>query len=261
MTPEFWSDEELGYRRSLTDFAHPLHLDESYRLAHLPLLAPAHPRVILRLPGGDYEMGRHGEIFSAVLPVPPGQLEASAAWQALDAELRASTFAGKIDWDLLPRRADRLHATVAGSLGRDTLPEITPKTRAALAALGPFAVELRGLFSGNVNRGRLYLRAYPQRCGDANLLHEIQNLFGRKPGDLWLVGLYNLIDDLDATQTGELAALIARWWNKPLLRLHVDRLWLMGARDDLVLDSRIVEILPLVRSETTRPRENSHERL
>lgn len=257
MTPEFCSDDELGYRRSLSDFSRPLLLDESYRLAHLPLLAPDHPRVIPRLPGRDYEMGRHGEIFSAVLPVPPGALEASPAWRALDAELRASSFAARIDWGLLPRRAGRLHATVAGSLGLGTVPEIAPETRAALAALGPFEVELRGLFSGNVNRGRLYLRAYPQRRGGANPLRDIQRLFGREPGDLWLVGLYNLIDDLDEAQTRELEALIARWWNEPLLRLHVDGLWLMGAKDDLVLDSRIVETLPLGGTPSTKPREST----
>lgn len=241
MPTEFCCDDGLGYRRSLTDFTGPLALDESYRLAHLPLLAPEHPRVIPRLDGRDYEMGRHAEIFSLVMPVPQGAPEASPAWRELDAELRASPFAGKIAWDLLPRRADRLHATVVGSLGRGEPPAISPEIRAQLAAIAPFEVELRGLFSGDVNRGRLYLRAYPQRGAGMNPFQQIQQAFGRPAGDLYLVGYYNLLDDLDAGETQALAALLARWWEKPLLRLTVDALWLMGATDDLVLESRVTE--------------------
>lgn len=245
MPTEFCSDDGLGYRRSLTDFSTPLALDESYRLAHLPLLAPEHPRVIPRLDGRGYEMGRHAEIFSLVMPVPEDAPDASPAWRELEAELRAAPFAGKIAWDLLPKRAARLHATIVGSLGRGERPAISPEIRAKLAAIAPFEVELRGLFSGNVNRGRLYLRAYPQQAPGLNPFQQIQQVFGRPAGDLYLVGYYNLIDDLDAGETQALAALLARWWEKPLLRLRVDALWLMGASDDLVLDSRIVETLPL----------------
>ncbi|WP_332685758.1 hypothetical protein [Bosea sp. (in: a-proteobacteria)] len=245
MPVEFCADDALGYRRSLTDFAEPLTLDESYRLAHLPLLAPEHPRAIPRLPGRDYESGRHAEIFSLVMPVPQGALEASPAWRELDAGLRASPFAGKLAWELLPKRADRLHATIVGSLGRGEPPAIASEIRARLAGIAPFEVELRGLFSGNVNRGRLYLRAYPQRRAGANPFQQIQQAFGRPAGDLYLVGLHNLLDDLDPAETQALAALIARCWETPLLRLRVDGLSLMGATDDLVLESRIVETLPL----------------
>lgn len=247
MPTELCDDDDLGYRRSLTDFTGEpaLALDESYRLAHLPLLAPAHPRVIARQPGRDYEMGRHAEIFSLVMPLPQGALEASPAWRELDAELRASPVADKIAWELLPRRADRLHATIVGSLGREEPPAIAPEIRARLAGIAPFEVELRGLFSGNVNRGRLYLRAYPQRGAEINPFQQIQQVFGRSPGDLYLLGLYNLLDDLDAGETQALAALIERWWDRPLLRLPVDALWLMGATDDLVLESRITEAVPL----------------
>jgi hypothetical protein len=45
---EFCTDEELGYGRSRFLFAAGtgLRLDEAYRLAHLPLVAPTHPDVI-----------------------------------------------------------------------------------------------------------------------------------------------------------------------------------------------------------------------
>jgi len=61
-----------------------------------------------------------------------------------------------------------------------------------------------------------------------------------------VVGLYNLIDDLDAEETASLASLIDRWWNRTILQVAVDHLWLMGACDDLVLDSTITEAVPLV---------------
>lgn len=246
-TLAFCTDAELGYRRSLTDFSEPLALDESYRLAHLPLVAPEHPRVIPRREGKPYEMGRHPRIFSLVLPLDDADLQASPAFRELEAALKTSPFAGKIAWNVLPRRRDKLHATICGSLGTDNAPAISPEVRHGLAQIGPVTVELRGLFSGNVNRGRLYLAVYPERRGETNPLQAIQAAFGRPPGDLWLVGLYNLTDDLDATETAALAALVRRWWNVPLLRFTARELWLLGADDDLVFDSEIAERLPLGR--------------
>jgi hypothetical protein len=242
---EFCTDSELGYRRSLTDFSAPLRLDDSYRLAHLPLVAPQHPRVIPRREDGFYEMGRHARIFSLVLPVDDAELQASAAFQDLESALNAAPFAGKIAWEILPRRRNRLHATVCGSLGLETSPVIAPETRAALGRLGAFDVELRGLFSGNVNRGRLYLAVYPEKRGATNMLQAVQAAFGRPPGDLWLVGLYNLTDDLDAAETTALADIVSRWWNQPLLRLTVTELQVMGACDDLVLDGAVAATVPL----------------
>ncbi|CAM5214719.1 putative protein OS=Bosea thiooxidans OX=53254 GN=SAMN05660750_01620 PE=4 SV=1 [Bosea thiooxidans] len=244
-SPIFCEDRALGYRRSLTDFSQPLELDDSYRLAHLPLVAPEHPRVIARRDGKFYEMGRHPRVFSLVLPVADAALRASPAFLALEGELRSSPFARKIAWEILPRRRDRLHATICGSLGIDEPPAIAQATHDALGEIEPFAVELRGLFSGNVNRGRLYLAAYPEIHGGTNMLQAVQAAFGRPPGDLWLVGLYNLTDDLDAAETSALAEIVARWWNEPLLRFTATELQLMAAGDDLVLDGSVEATLPL----------------
>ena len=243
--PTFCEDAALGYRRSLTDFSNPLSLDDSYRLAHLPLVAPEHPRMIARREGKFYELGRHPRVFSLVLPVADAALRASPAFLALEAELRAAPFARKIAWEILPRRRDRLHATVCGSLGIDEPPAIARATHDALGEIEPFAVELRGLFSGNVNRGRLYLAAYPEERGGANMLQVVQAAFGRPPGDLWLVGLYNLTDDLDPAETAALAGIVARWWNEPLLRFTTTDLQVMAAGDDLVLDGTVEATLPL----------------
>ncbi|MDP3258386.1 hypothetical protein [Bosea sp. (in: a-proteobacteria)] len=244
--PVFCAESELGYRRSLTDFADgPLTLDEPYRLAHLPLVAPDHPRVIARQEGRSYEMGVHPPVYSLVLPVDGALLAGSEPFQRLDNEIRAAPFAPKIAWGILPRRAQRLHATLCGTLSTGDAPVISDETREALARIEPFAVDLRGPFSGNVNRGRIYLRAYPEKRGERNPIHAIQAAFGRPPGDLYLVGLYNLTDDLDTGETAALAEIIARWWDVSLLRFTVTDLWLLGASDDLVLDSQISETLPL----------------
>lgn len=243
--PVFCEDDELGYRRSLTNFTNPLTLDESYRLAHLPLVAREHPGVIAQREGKFYEMGRHPAVYSLVLPVADETLRASPAFRALEAKLKAAPFAGKIAWDILPKRRDRLHATVCGSLSLAEPPVITTEAREALRKIEPFTVELRGLFSGNVNRGRLYLPVYPEKRAGRNMLQEVQAAFGRAPGNLWLVGLYNLTDDLDADETAALADIIARWWNRPLLSLTVTELQVMGASDDLVLDAHVETVLPL----------------
>jgi len=107
----FCSDAELGYLRSRTRFVpgKEFRLDEAYRLAHLPLIAPDHPDVIPSRLGATYRMGRHERIFSLVLPIPPDELEKSAAHQALEGELMQSPFANKIAWDLLAKRRERLH--------------------------------------------------------------------------------------------------------------------------------------------------------
>lgn len=245
--PAFCSDTELGYLRNRTPFAagRSLTLDEPYRLAHLPLVAPAHPGVIARKEGRFYEMGRHPSVFSLVLPIDEGMLAASAPLARLDEEVRRARFARKIAWDIMPRRADRLHATLCGTLSTGEAPVIDKAVREVVSRIGSFRVELRGLFSGNVNQGRLYLRLYPEERDGANPIHAIQAAFGRQPGDLYLAGLYNLTDDLDAEETAALAALIERWWDGPLLRFEATALWVLGARDDLVLDAELAEVLPL----------------
>jgi hypothetical protein len=244
----FCPDAELGYERSRTPFqaGEGLALDETYRLAHLPLVAPDHPRVIETREGSSYRMGRHERVFSLVLPVPADALLQSLAYGDLDDEMRAAPFAGKIAWDVLGQRKDKLHATICGSLSTGTPPVLDQGQRRELTRFGPVSVELRGLFSGNVNRGRLYLRAYPESRDGENVFRQIQRGVGCRETDLYVVGLYNMTDDLDAAEAAALAALIDRWWDRTILRFEIDHLWLMGASDDLVLDSAVEETVPLV---------------
>jgi hypothetical protein len=241
-------DHELAYLASRTPFeqGQGLALDESYRLAHLPLVAPDHPRVIAFREGRHYRHGRHEPIYSLGMPVADQLLRRSEAYRALEAELEASVLAPKIAWDVVERRRDKLHATICGSLSVGEPPSLDKKQRDALRALGPIPVELRGLFSGNVNCGRLYLRVYPEKRDGMNMFRRIQQVMGRSETLLYVVGVYNLVDDLDAAETAVLADLIARWWDRPLLRVQLDALWLLGATDDLVLGPSTVETIPLV---------------
>ena len=248
VTIAFCSDDDLAYDRSRTRFAPGcgLPLDDAYRLAHLPLVAPGHPGVIATRAGTPYERGRHPTAHSVVLPLPADALDASPAYRALDAELRAAPFAAKVAWPMLDRRRGRLHATLCGGLG-PTVPAIAPEALEALARLGSVTVEVRGPFSGTVNHGRLYLRVYPERRGGENLFHAVQRALGRPVTDLYVAGLWNFVDGLDPSEAEALAGCIARWWRRVLLRVAVRELWVLGSRDDLVLDAEIAARLSLAR--------------
>jgi hypothetical protein len=82
MTDGFCSDDALAYKRSRTRFEAGLGmpLDDAYRLAHLPLVAPSDPRVIAAKDGTLYDMGRHPTAYSIVLPISASALEASPAY-------------------------------------------------------------------------------------------------------------------------------------------------------------------------------------
>jgi hypothetical protein len=68
---QFCSDDDLGYLDSRTRFeaGQALSLDASYRVAHLPLVAPGHPDAIRARESADYRDGRHAETFSLVVPL------------------------------------------------------------------------------------------------------------------------------------------------------------------------------------------------
>lgn len=238
-TRAFCDDDELGYVRSRTAFlaGASLRLDAAYRLAHLPLVAPDHPHVIAAKDGAPYRIGWRPPVCSLVLPIAWDDLSASPAFAALEEAVRRAPFAHKIAWAAAERRRAKLHATICGSMrvGTREAPELTCRQRDALAALGGFDVELRGLFSGDVNLGRLYLRAYPERRGKENCIRLAQRALGLRESDLYVVGLWNLTDDLDARETAALAQLIEEWWERTLLRMRVERLRFLWSEDDLAL--------------------------
>jgi len=240
----FVDDVHLGYRRSLTPIkaGEALMLDPGYRLAHLPLVNPRHCDVIPHQEGKTYDHGRHPPVTSLVLPVPQEALEASPAYQELQEALGKAPLAEHIAWDLIQRRAGKLHATLCGGLAglsvekEDKQSEIE-RIRKILSQYPSFDVELRGVFSGNVNVGRLYMKLYPQLWQGKNPIQHIQTALTERSSDLYLVGLHNLRDHLTLQQTAWLMEWIHHWWDRPILRFRVTHLWLLTSCDDLVLDS------------------------
>ena len=246
-TAEFCSDEEMGYERSRTCFipGEGLQLDETYRLAHLPLVAPQHPKVIAARAGTPYRMGRHPTVTSLVLPIPGDALRRSPAYLELERDLRSAPFAPKIAWHILEKRWEKLHATIRGFTRGEALPSLNDAQRRELRRIGPLQVDVRGLFSGNLNLGRLYFRVYPERRDGKNLVRQIQRLFGQRETNLYVVGCFNLMDDLVEDEAAALKNVIDRWWNRSILRLELDHLWLLSGKDDLVLDGGVSGSVPL----------------
>lgn len=239
-------DAELDYQRFATRLVpgSGLAMDESYRRAHLPLVAPDHPRVIASDAARGYLMGRHETMWSLVVPVEWEALAQSPAFHAMHKAMKAGPLAAKIDWVSFEKRRNVLHATIAGSLARGVAPEFDQDWRAAFREIAPFRVALRGLFSGNINLGRLYLKLYPEDR-DGNAIRALQRRLGVRETGLYVVGLYNLIDDLDACEAAWLADFIARYGDRDWLEVTVDCLHLLGARDDLALDSEVAEVFRL----------------
>jgi hypothetical protein len=127
-------------------------------------------------------------MFSLGLPIPGEVLFGSRACRELEAELKALPFARKIARDLLEKRREKLHATICNSLAiGEELPTFDEAFRRELTRMGPVRVELRGLFSGSVNVGRLYLRVYPERRDGMNVFRHIQRMLGRRETDLYVL--------------------------------------------------------------------------
>jgi len=98
----------------------------------------------------------------------------------------------------------------------------------------------------SLNLGRLYLRIYPEMRNGVNLCHAIQRAFGMQTTDLYVVGVFNFTEELDATEAATLNAMIKRWWDREIVQLDVRKLWLIKSRDDLVLNGRIDDVIALL---------------
>ncbi len=245
--PNLCTDQELDYLKHRHGFPAetPLTLDEPYRFAHLPLIAPDHPDVIAVDPVKGYREGRHATVRSLVLPILYETLSASSAFSEMLADLKNGPLADKIAWDAFDARTGRLHATLCGELAGPAFDRISDAARQRLATLGPVACEVRGLFVGTKNLGRIYARVYPETRAGENVLHGIQGIMNYPKAGLFLVGLFNLNDHLSAREASTLGQIIERGWEQPFARLAVDELWVQESRDDLILDGSVYEVIPL----------------
>jgi hypothetical protein len=240
---QFCDDAMLNYA-SLRRVFRPgdtLDFDPAYRLAHLPLVAPHHPASIRAVPGQDYRDGTYVKPrYSLVAPVRSRDLIASPAFQALEAELRAASFAPKIAWDLGERRAAKLHATVVNGLPEANAEACAAAVTRALARLGPLSFRLGGPFVGNRNLGRIYFPVYPQAIDGDDSFGLIQDAAGSARTRFYVVGYYNLIDELGPAETADLAQILERWGPATILATELSSLVVHATNDDLALSGRPV---------------------
>jgi hypothetical protein len=239
----YCTDEELEYARCRARLEpdQPLRFDDSYRVAHLPLIAPEHPLVIDQLRPLDYRRGRYHEPrFSLVLPVAAGELQASTSFRALERELRSCAFAAKIAWELVERRSEKLHVTLVGGLPEAGLEACAAAVKSFLERRGPLRYRLGGPFCGSKNRGRIYFTAYPEQIEGADSFALLQQVVHAPRTGLYLLGYYNFVDELTPAEASGLHAFLERWRSAELAELTAPSLLILATHDDLALESRVL---------------------
>ena len=114
MQVTYCGDAMLAYRstRRIVQSGESTIFDNAYRLAHLPLVNPAHTAVISEVAGREYRNGTYANArYALVMPISAEAFRSDQA-QALEFAMKSASFAPKIAWDLCERRRSRLHATV-----------------------------------------------------------------------------------------------------------------------------------------------------
>lgn len=240
------TEDSLGYRRIRMVPDGGLGFDESYRIAHLPLIDPGHPAAIAASPDGRYRLGRYDSPrHSLVLPVPQRLLEESPAFRAVDDDIRQSALAPKIAREVMARRAPLLHATISAGLDLADAGRLIHVATAHAAVHGRPRFRIGGPLLGQKNRGRVYFPVFPDMVGDRNSFTALQAALGHPVTDLFLVGYYSLKDELDAEEARALSGILARHGGSVLAEAACDELWLLSTNDDLVLSGRISARIPL----------------
>lgn len=198
-------------------------LDETYRLAQLPLVAPDHPDVLPSIPGADYRHGRYPTPRrSLVIRVPFEPIAAHPFFQ----DLREGSIGRKIAWEMFERRRERLHVTVAMLQDR-TVP----------ATSATFRLRVGGPLIGARNRGRLYAACYPERADGDDPLATLQRGCGMAPTGLYLLGIVNLVDHLTVDETASLSQVLRRHELATMAIIDVVDLAILRTHDDLALDA------------------------
>jgi len=239
----YCEEDALAYTSARRRFepGEALRFDESYRLAHLPLISPSHPAALRSAPGTDYQDGRYNaERYSLVVPVDFRDLAASAAFQALELELRNSCFTTKIAFDLCEQRASKLHVTIGNGLPQSGLGPRAQAVARQLAKLGSVRFRLLGPFLGFKNTGRIYFPAYPESVGGQDAFGLIQDALGVPRTRFYVLGYYNLLDELDLDQTSALQRIVDAWSHIKICDVQSNTCLIQATNDDLVLSGRPV---------------------
>lgn len=241
MQVTYCDDGMMAYRsaRRIVQPNEGIVFDEAYRLAHLPLVNPAHPAVISAVDGRDYRNGTYAKTRHAlVMPISVKAFLRSDQVQALELAMKSASFAPKIAWDLCERRQSLLHATLAGGIQEADLDRIVTRVQELLDRTGPISVCLKGPFLGTKNTGRIYFPVYPQKIEDDDAFALVQKRIGLPPTKLHLIGYYHMREELDPKETSELAELIDRWRDRIVVETTISFLEIFAVNDDLALSAR-----------------------
>ncbi len=253
-TTVFADDSQMGYADERRSFAlgEALDFDAGYRLAHLPLVMPGHPLATHNEPASDYNAGTYAvPRYGLAIPIPETALSGSAGFAALQAEMKAASFAGKIAWSVGDLRAHCIHATVIGRISAASVVEVARVAGDTLSTLPePMTVRLTGPFVGSRNHGRLYFPLYPRLVDGVDPFRRVQERLGYPASRMYLAGYYHLTDPLNAGETTDLAALMDRWRYRTVADVPVPSLDLHATNDDLALTARTWATIPVGPSTT-----------
>ena len=234
----FCADGDLRYESSRHRFVpgEGFALGADYRLAHLPLIDPTHPKIVVSVPGKDYALGRYATSRHALVAhVATSELLASPAFRELDAALRASALADKVAWETQDKRRDVLHATIAGPVDASTADAYLAAGNSWLRQKGDIAMRLGGPFVGNRNHGRIYLPVYPEKRDGTDMYADLQRAIGARESGFYAIGLWHLADDLDANEAAWLSVWLDRWGGETVATFAASRLGMLETTDDQAL--------------------------
>ena len=238
----YCDDEMMAYRsaKRIFQLGEGVVFDEGYRLAHLPLVNAGHPAVISEVEGRDYRNGTYEKTrYALVMPISAAAFLESDEVQALELAMKSSSFAPKIAWEMSELRRSRLHATLASGISEADLDRCAAAVQDRLDEIGSISVCLKGPFQGTRNTGRIYFPVYPQNIRGEDPFALIQKSIGVAPTKLYLVGYYNMSQELDPLETRELAELIDRWRDRIVVTTTIPFLELYATNDDLALSARV----------------------
>ena len=247
------STDAMDYRPYLYPFEEGkgLSFDHNYRLCHLPLANASHPMVINHQPGKLYQEGYYALAkTSLVLMVHLEELISSKGFVEFEKAVKQAPFAHKVNWALYTRRKPLLHVTLCGGLEGNSIATLRLKTKDWLSQRkSPDKLIIRGAFVGQMNTGRIYLKAYTLK-GEGNNEHEnpwligLQNHFEAKQSPIILLGLYNLTESLNPDEAKALNELLLAYWAVQFLEKEVSlsNLRLVTTNNDLILDATLDEI-------------------
>ncbi len=229
-------------QRKRYDGSHDLRFDRHYRVAQLPLVDSNHPLALNVDSDKNYRYGHREAKQSMIIPIDGDALFESQNLKDFVHRISNTSVGRKICWDMKRIRHEKLHATICGFSSQSALPKLPFET---IQGIHAFSFELRGLFMGNFNTGRIYICLYPECEEDTPITDRITDAIGIPANRLLLCGFLNLKEELTATEAKVLDELCSAASSIVFGSQVCEELIILESTDDLVLNSRIVDRLEL----------------